>query len=227
MLKVMISSTVGDLEADRDAAHSAVTANPLFEAVGVGLGQQSSSSSPLVTTRKMADECDLYLLILGGRYGYEVFENKSATEVEFDAAYKNDPTKVILFRKELKNIESKQRAFIEKVSDYYSGYWYNIYEHTHTLKEMLEIALMDWIVGRCRNKGASARDESFLRLAADMRPRPEFPMLYSVSEADIKLQFPAPKRNLYSHFGRESIARDFWGCLKDLQAQVYRWEKDA
>lgn len=227
MLKLMISSTVADLVADRDAANAAVSANSLFSAVGVGLGQQSSTSSPLVTTRRMADECDLYLLILGGRYGYEAFDAKSATEVEFDSAYRSDPTKIIIFRKQVLECEPRQQDFIKRISDYGSGYWYNSYEHTHTLKDMVSQALVDWIVGRCKNRGASARDESFLRLAADMRPRLDSPMRYSVTEEDLELRFPSPKRDLHSHFRRESIARDFWGCLRDLQSQVYKWDADG
>ncbi len=51
------------------------------------------------TTVKLARECDLYILILGNKYGMETAENKSATEVEYDAAIKDDPTKVMVFLK--------------------------------------------------------------------------------------------------------------------------------
>lgn len=227
MIKAMISSTVSDLVADRDAASNAIADNHLFSALGVGIGQQSSAASPLVTTRKMADECDLYILILGERYGYEAFEGKSATEVEFDAAYRSDPTKIIIFRKNIGRYEPKQKAFIDRVSNYNSGYWYNSYEHTHILRDMITQALNDWVVDRCKNRGVVARDESFLRLAADMRPRLDLPMRYSVTDSDLELRFQDSKRDLQSHFSRDNIARDFWGSLADLQSQVYNWERNG
>ena len=95
----------------------------------------------------MARESDFYILILGGRYGDEVFPGKSATEVEFDAAYKNDPTKILVFLKEAnESIEQKQRDFIERITKYKSGYLYNSYKYTHELSDMIKKALIDLII---------------------------------------------------------------------------------
>ena len=99
-INVMISSTVRDLVRDRKAVGDALLATGLVDLVGVDPAQSSGiGTSPYVRTVDMATSCDLYMLILGRRYGYVTESGMSATEAEFDAAYRADPTKVVVLLK--------------------------------------------------------------------------------------------------------------------------------
>lgn len=110
MITVMISSTVSDLLDDRDAIVKVLEPFPFIHAVGAApLKSLSYTKSPYTTTIEIAASCDLFLLLLGGRYGFGVKDGKSATEVEFDAAYKADPTKILVFQKEGVKVAPKQR----------------------------------------------------------------------------------------------------------------------
>ena len=82
---VMISSTTLDLEAHREKAMSACRRQKFL---AVGMEDLSTGNSPgLERSLEMVDECDIYLLIVGVRYG-EVPKGSSIsiTEAEYERA---------------------------------------------------------------------------------------------------------------------------------------------
>lgn len=84
-LQVFISSTYEDLREDRQAAVSAV-----LKAGHIPAGMElftAGDKSQMDTIRRWIDESDVYMLILGGRYGsLENTSGVSYTELEYDYA---------------------------------------------------------------------------------------------------------------------------------------------
>jgi len=84
-LQIFISSTFTDLVDERQAAVAAV-----LKAGHIPAGMElfkSGDKSQLETIKKWIDDCDVYMLILGGRYGtVEPVSGKSYTELEYDYA---------------------------------------------------------------------------------------------------------------------------------------------
>lgn len=84
-LQIFVSSTYTDLHEERQAAVAAI-----LKAGHIPAGMElftAGDKSQLVTIKKWIDECDVYMLILGARYGsIEPISGKSYTEVEFDYA---------------------------------------------------------------------------------------------------------------------------------------------
>jgi hypothetical protein len=100
-IEVMISSTVKDLLADRDAVVKVLGSMPFVKPTGAKpIKEPSHTTNPYFATVEMATNCDLYILLLGRRYGDDMVDGMSPTEIEFQAAYKSDPTKILVFKKE-------------------------------------------------------------------------------------------------------------------------------
>lgn len=114
-LQVFISSTYSDLKQERQAAVSAI-----LKSGHIPAGMELFTAGDLSqwdTIKAWIDESDVYMLILGGRYGsIEPTSKKSYTELEFDYAIsKSKPmfsvviTETALERK----VQSGGTAFIE------------------------------------------------------------------------------------------------------------------
>lgn len=84
-LQVFISSTFNDLIEERQAAVEGIL-NAGHIPAGMELFK-SGNESQLETVKRWIDESDVYLLILGGRYGViEPESGKSYTHVEYEYA---------------------------------------------------------------------------------------------------------------------------------------------
>jgi len=87
-LQVFVSSTFTDLVEERQAAVAAI-----LKAGHIPAGMElfnAGDKSQLDTIKRWIDESDVYMLILGGRYGsIESESGKSYTEIEFDYAIKS------------------------------------------------------------------------------------------------------------------------------------------
>ncbi|EPR5147925.1 DUF4062 domain-containing protein [Vibrio alginolyticus] len=88
-LQVFVSSTYEDLKGDRQAAVSAI-----LKAGHIPAGMElftSGDKSQMDTIRRWIDESDIYMLILGGRYGsVEPTTGVSYTELEYNYALEQD-----------------------------------------------------------------------------------------------------------------------------------------
>lgn len=88
-LQVFISSTYRDLRSERQAAVEAI-----LKAGHIPAGMEllsAGSESQMETIRRWIDESDIYMLILGGRYGsVEPKTSLSYTELEYDYAVSKD-----------------------------------------------------------------------------------------------------------------------------------------
>lgn len=84
-LQIFISSTFKDLEEERQAAVEAILGSKHIPA-GMELFK-AGNTSQLETIKKWINESDLYMLILGGRYGsIEPKTGKSYTQLEYEYA---------------------------------------------------------------------------------------------------------------------------------------------
>jgi len=82
--QVFISSTYVDLQEERIAVTQTLLDN---DCIPVGMEQfPSSGMSQMEYIKKMLDDCDYYILILGGRYGSLDLDGIGFTEKEFDYA---------------------------------------------------------------------------------------------------------------------------------------------
>lgn len=110
-LQVFISSTNEDLKEERDAAIRAIR-----EAGHIPGGMEffKSGKPQMETIRKWIDESDIYVLILGGRYGsIETSSNKSYTELEYQyAVSKNKPLFVIVLSKTYLYTKASQNEMV-------------------------------------------------------------------------------------------------------------------
>jgi hypothetical protein len=224
-IKVMISSTVSDLDAERDAAKKAFDEIPLVELLGAHPFNDTAyaGNSRLVTTN-MAKDCDLYILILGNKFGYELGNGKSATEIEFDTAIRNDPTKILVFKKEsIEEPDEKQEKFISRVSSYYNGYWRTSFKHTHDLQIYIKNAFSRWIKDRASIGAGLNYLDHFVRLARQITPEQNAEVYYKVSKNDVELEYVFFNKSHEIHFTQKEIYTNFWGCIYELYNQFERW----
>lgn len=115
-LQVFISSTYLDLIDERQAAVSAI-----LKAGHIPAGMElftAGDRSQLDTINSWIDESDVYMLILGGRYGaVEATSNVSYTELEYDYALsQNKPMFAVVIKDEAleKKIRAHGTSFSEK-----------------------------------------------------------------------------------------------------------------
>ena len=88
-LQIFISSTFIDLQEERQAAVEAILSSNNIPA-GMELFQ-AGNNSQLETIKKWINESDIYMLILGGRYGsIEPDSGKSYTQLEYEYALNNE-----------------------------------------------------------------------------------------------------------------------------------------
>ncbi len=228
MIEVMVSSTIKDLLADRDAICKAFETVPFVKIVGAEPIRDSSyTRSPYVATTEMAEKCDLFILLLGGRYGYGIGNRKSATEIEFDTAYKSDPTKILVFQKEEVEVEQKQKKFIKKVTDYYKGYWVTKYKFTHDLQPLVLDSFGIWIKERASIGYKLNYFDHFLRFAIQKSPFPISQVFYSLNEDYIELKYKIMDKFYVVHFEKSQVYKDFWGCIAILEKYFEKWRKDS
>jgi len=112
-LNIFISSTTKDLQPERDAVERAIAGLRLEAVRSEKVGSQSATSREICAL--MAQRCDIYLGILGRRYGYVLREGISATEFEFDTARKAGKP-ILLYRKRVPEMEAEQQALLERIT---------------------------------------------------------------------------------------------------------------
>lgn len=223
-IKVMVSSKVFGLEEERKAVQDILGNYPIFELVGASpyVGN-AAISSPAIKTASMAKECDLYILILGNEFGFELPDGRSATEIEFDAAVKQDPTKVLVFIKKDTCVEEKQKKFIEKVSDYFKGYWREEFDSTDTLCRLIEQSIISWLKEKASFGNQLSYCDHFIWYAQKLKPNSETIVYYKVDSTDVEIEYKVFDKSNTFIIKREQIYKDFWGSVYELQKTIEGW----
>src|SRR5690625_3391641 len=107
-LQVFVSSTFEDLKEERQKAVEAILNNNHIPA-GMELFK-ASNESQLDTVKKWIQESDIYMLLLGGRYGsIEPHSGLSYTEVEYDYAIEQN---IPVFSLKIGRASCRERVYI-------------------------------------------------------------------------------------------------------------------
>ena len=129
---IFISSTVKDLPNEREAAKRAIealNAIPIMSEYTMNAVDKPSVQACIDEVKK----ADFYILILGGRYGWEMENGISITELEYDTAYKEK--KPIFVFNTLYEKESKQIKFAEKAG---SQRFWKFIKNSHELEDEIK-----------------------------------------------------------------------------------------
>jgi len=137
--KVFVSSTINDLMNERVAAEKAIIAvqceprmsDKTFTAV------DANSFDACMTE---LEESDIYILILGERYGWE-YKGKSVTEWEYLKAIELKKPRIVFNLAYIRNREVKQNEFINGVGDFDAGRFWKTAKDVFELRDEIEKAL--------------------------------------------------------------------------------------
>ena len=166
--RVMISSVMRDREADRETIARVIEELGDIPWYADNPPHEFSNISGETLSFRMAEDCDLYLLIIFPRYG-TVFDGdpRSVTHQEFDRARQVNPYKVEVFiAAEAKaNPESDAlRNFMNEVSNFREGYSPHIFTSVSELREQVLAALVTW-----RDGGNTGRNAYVQAVANEYR----------------------------------------------------------
>lgn len=142
-LKVMVSSTVEDLGPERKAANSAIRALDLIDIRAEAFGPVSHP--PKAVCAFFAKQCDIFVLIIGERYGYIMSDGISVVEFEFDTARKENPQKILVFVKDVVDRDSELTKFLQRVEDFDHGYFRELFTTPDDLKKKIQRGIARWL----------------------------------------------------------------------------------
>ena len=151
----MISSTVDDLQAERQAIEDAIREFRFERFRSESMGSFARSA------REVCDEaaasCDVFVLYLGPNYGWTIPElGISVVEREYDVARKQDRGKVLVYVSTTLP-DARQRVLINKVTDFTTGYFRaRPVASPDELRERVKEDLANWISERVIASGASS-----------------------------------------------------------------------
>lgn len=119
---VFVSSTIEGMQTTRQVVR---------ELLEQGLGyhvlmseyEGSKSKRPIAQCKKWANECDIFISILGDKYGWTIPRlGISVSEMEFNEAYKDNPEKILVYIS-AKSKEPRQEEFAKRIQDFSKGYY--------------------------------------------------------------------------------------------------------
>ncbi|GHE73155.1 DUF4062 domain-containing protein [Roseivirga thermotolerans] len=134
-LKIFISSTIADMPSERKAALKAVEKAGGFPVMSEFTIEAQSKDS-LTTCLEKVLESDIYVLILGGRYGWQPEGQESITELEYRTALES--RKPILVFNTTYSKESPQKQFEARVE---SSFFRKTVSDAFELQDEIEKAL--------------------------------------------------------------------------------------
>ncbi len=232
-LKIMVSSVVRNLEGERDAILQLFNSDKFDFVELLGATPYATSSfaeSSGSATVRLARECDLYILILGKDYGMITEEGKSATEVEYDAAIKDDPTKVLVFLKEgfsNKEIKKEQKEFINRVSDYDNGYFRASFQYTHDLQTKVENSFWQWLISRAQVGTQQTYIDHFIRMVKEDLPLTNLQFFYQTTDEYVELNFMYDGRQLTQHITNADLLFNFWRYVNEVRRKINRFMEET
>ena len=118
-----------------------------------------------------------------------------------------------------KRMPSKS-AFINRVCDYYNGYWRTTFEHTYQLQELVMNSFVAWLKERASLGNSMTYLDHFIRFAVQKKPEPNAQVYYSVKESYVEMEYHFMGKVKVMHYNKEQIYNNFWGCLYDLDNRL-------
>jgi hypothetical protein len=162
-VRVFLSSTQADLQPERNRAEAVV--GRLGHDCLRAETHDAPGRSPEDVCRTLARDCDIYVGIFGGRYGYVVPGlGCSATEMEYREARTSNPGKVFVYVKEAEPVDDDQLRFLSEVQDFSQGYFrHERFHSAPQLAKQLERDLITWTSVRIREALAKEIEVRALR----------------------------------------------------------------
>ena len=144
MRRVFVSSTMGGFQAYRQAARQAITLVGLMPVMAEDFPAQPRS--PESACLEGLRSSDVYVGILGPRYGSPTASRRSATEEEFEEASRRSIPR-LLFRT-MSDVDRDQAEFIERVRGRWGdGLFYAQFDTPEELKDEIVKALTSLTTG--------------------------------------------------------------------------------
>lgn len=202
--KIFISGIQKELKTERRAIKNYIFEDALFsEYFDVFLFEDAPAKSKSAEKSYLEEvrKCNIYIGILGNKYGATKKEKISPTEAEFKEAKKKHKT-ILIYIKGDNTIDKKREAGVQKlikeVRDSKRGFSYKRFNDVSELVRLIYASLIEFlkeegIVGRgafedciCKNAKFSDIDEKrirwFLKVARDTR---KFPLNQKASVKDV------------------------------------------
>jgi hypothetical protein len=149
--RVMISSTVEDLVQEREAAERAILGLGLTRLRAEKLG--STPQPPQVICALLAEQCDLFVQILGERYGYIIkSEGISVIEFEYEIARAQNPEKILVYVKDGVHRDPRLTEFLQRVQDFEQGYFRSLFTSPEDLYEKIQRDIVRWLTSQAKQK---------------------------------------------------------------------------
>lgn len=155
-LKIFVSSTINDLPSEREAAYRGILDVPAIPIMSERTFNAMDKNSLDACLTKVI-ESDIFLLILGAKYGYE-YKNKSITELEYEKA-KQLKLPILVFNLPYVDKQDKQKEFVQKVGDINDGRFWIEPKNVFELKDKITDALREVIK---QNELSSKQSTEFL-----------------------------------------------------------------
>ena len=162
-LKVFLSSTQRDLQAERDSAEAVISE------LGHHCLRAETFDSPGTSSedacRHMARSSDVYIGIFGSRYGFKVPRlGVSATEFEYKEARATNPGKIFIYVQDADVLDEDQKRFLQDVQDFSGGYFrHEKFQDCERLKEQIRRDVITWTTRRVRDSLAKEIEVRALR----------------------------------------------------------------
>lgn len=161
-MKVFVSSVIEGFEACRQAARRAVENIDAVPVMSENFGARPYSSERACLTE--IEGSDVFVLLLGARYGFETDEGVSVTQQEFQHATKIG-LPVLVFVQDIA-MEDRQQAFRNEVDAYHSGFC----RETFSQGEQLKDAMVRQLIRLGRSREAVPQDGFKARLQEAIEP---------------------------------------------------------
>ena len=142
--RVMISSTIKDLGEERKAAERAIRSLHLEGLRSETIG--SRAYTPKALCQLWAEQCNLFILIIGERYGHIIkSKRKSVVEFEYDVASEADSGKILVYVKEGVNREPELEEFLKRVDEFETGRVRKAFYTPEDLSERIQNDVKGWL----------------------------------------------------------------------------------
>ena len=136
--KIFLSSTIEDLKPERAEITNLITAGLSYN---IFVSEYAGSfPTPRDTIISELQNSDVYICIVGAKYGYELEVDGrkiSATHDEFLNARK-ESKEILVYVKNVTDRESKAIAFIKEIGDYAEGYKYQNFSNNQDLLKFIK-----------------------------------------------------------------------------------------
>jgi len=153
-LSVMISSTMKDLGPERESVDRAIQDFHFERFRAEALGARSRS--PRKICDEMAKKCDLFILVIGEKYGSIIKDlGISVTHREYNVARADNPQKIVVYEKKVSSREPLASKFIAEVGDFDKGYFLRQFQSKDDLYNDIKEDIAVWITERIKSKDAN------------------------------------------------------------------------